>query len=159
MYNRILVPLDGSEVAEQVLPPVIELARCTGAEIVLLRVTDLRVYEYLMPAPEFGARVNEQARDEARQYLSRVSAELRALGLKVRTQMVHESTVVYSTILNTAKELGVDLIAMSTHGRSGLARMVLGSVADDVIRHAELPVFLVRPQPVMEKLSHIAFRG
>lgn len=147
MYNKILVPLDGSELAEQVLPQVIELANCTGAEIVLLRVPDVPVYEYLMIAPELGAGMREQAENEARQYLERLSEKLLEMGLEVQTQMVYEGAV-YSTILNTAKELRVDLIAMSTHGRSGLARLVMGSVADDVVRHAELPVLLVRPQPV-----------
>ena len=147
MYSKILVPLDGSELAEQVLPHVIELANRTGAEIVLLRVPDIPVYEYLMTVPEFSARVREEAENEARQYLVRLGEKLRALGLKVRTEMVYEGAV-YSTILNAAQEVGADLIAMSTHGRSGLARLVMGSVTDDVVRHAQLPVLLVRPHPV-----------
>jgi len=147
MYNRILVPLDGSELAEQVLPGVIELANCTGAEIVLIRVPDFPVYEYLMPAADLTTPMQELARDQASQYLDRVSSDLRATGLHVRTQVVYDGAV-YSTILETAKEMKVDLIAMSTHGRSGLARLVMGSVADDVVHHAELPVLLVRPQPV-----------
>lgn len=154
MYNKILVPLDGSELAEHVLPPVIELANCTGAEIVLLRVPDVPVYEYLRTAPELGARLREHAENDAHQYLVRMSAHLRALGLKVRTHMVSEGAV-YSLILDVANELGIDLIAMSTHGRSGLARLVMGSVADDVVRHADVPVLLVRPQPVSSPLpSH-----
>jgi nucleotide-binding universal stress UspA family protein len=147
MYNRILVPLDGSELAEQVLPGVIELANCTGAEIVLLRVPEYPVYEYLMPVADLNTTMQEQAREQARQYLDRISSDLRATGLHVRTQVVYDGAV-YSTILETAKDLKVDLIAMSTHGRSGLARLVMGSVADDIVRHAELPVLLVRPQPV-----------
>ncbi len=147
MYNKILVPLDGSELAEQVLPQVMELANCSGAEIVLLRVPDVPVYEYLMTVPEVGVQMREQAENDAREYLERLSGELRAMGLQVRTQIAYEGAV-YLTILNTAKELDADLIAMSTHGRSGLARLVMGSVADDVVRHADLPVLLVRPQPV-----------
>lgn len=147
MYKKILVPLDGSELAEQVLPQVIEIASRTGAEIVLLRVPDAPRYEYLMTAPGLAAGVREQAGNEEREYLAAMSLELRGLGLKVRTQMGFDDSV-SSMILSTAKELGVDLIAMSTHGRSGLARLVMGSVADDVLRQAELPVLLVRPHPV-----------
>lgn len=148
MYNKILVPLDGSELAEQVLPKVIELANCTGAEIVLLRVPDVPVYDYLVPAPEFGVGMQEQAVAQARQYLTNMSAELRAMGLKVRAEVTDGGDAVFSTILETAQKVKADLIAMSTHGRSGLARLVMGSVADDVIRRARLPVLLVRPQPV-----------
>lgn len=151
MYNRILVPLDGSELAEQVLPGVIELAKCTGAEIVLLRVPDYPVYEYIMPVPDLNTTIQEQARDQAHQYLDRISSELRATGLRVLTQVAYEGAV-YATILETARELRADLIAMSTHGRSGLARLVMGSVADDVVRHSELPVLLVRPQPVNSEM-------
>jgi len=147
MYNRILVPLDGSELAEQILPQVTSLASSTGAEVVLLRVPDLPVNDYLMTAPGWSARLREQADDETREYLMSLGKKLRAQGLRVQTQIVYEGTV-YSAILNTAREFDVDLIAMSTHGRSGLARLVMGSVADDVVRHAELPVLLVRPQPV-----------
>ena len=152
MYKRIVVPLDGSELAEQVLPTVIELANCTGAEISLLRVPEFPVFEYLMPPPEVGRTLQEQARDEARQYLDRLATNLRESGLRVRTQVVVDDAV-YSTILSIAQESGADLIAMSTHGRTGLARMVMGSVADDVVRHTDLPVLLVRPQPVSDPLS------
>lgn len=151
MYNKILVPLDGSELAEQVLPHVIELANCTGAEIVLLRVPDVPTYDYLMTAPELGRAIREQAVTDTADYLSRMSAELREKGLKVRTRAANDGAV-YSTILDVAEDMGVDLIAMSTHGRSGLARMVMGSIADDIIRHATLPVLLVRPKPVHGKV-------
>jgi nucleotide-binding universal stress UspA family protein len=146
MYNRILVPLDGSELAEQVLPRVIELAYHTGAQIILLRVPDLPADELLVQAPWLGAAARERAKAEAIEYLDRISSNLSALELDVCIARCDEG-IVYETILSKAKELEADLIAMSTHGRSGLARLVMGSVADDVVRHAQLPVLLVRPHP------------
>lgn len=146
MYKKILVPLDGSELAEQVLPLVIELASGSGAEIILLRVPDIPIYETMMAVPDFNMQVREQAEREAREYLARLSSDLRGRGLKVRTHIALTGAV-YFTILQTAREFDIDVIAMSTHGRSGLARLVMGSVADDVVRHADLPVLLVRPQP------------
>lgn len=146
MYKKILVPLDGSELAEQVLPLVIELATGAGSEIILLRVPDIPIYETMMAVPDFNMQVREQAEREAREYLDQLSCKLRGMGLEVRTHIALAGAV-YFTILQTAREFEVDVIAMSTHGRSGLARLVMGSVADDVVRHADLPVLLVRPQP------------
>lgn len=150
MYTKILVPLDGSELAEQVLPHVIELAKCTGAEIVLLRVPDVPTYDYLMTAPELGRAIREQAVLDTTEYLNRMSSELREMDLHVTTHAANDGAV-YLTILDIAEDVGADLIAMSTHGRGGLARMVMGSIADDVVRHATLPVLLVRPQPAQSK--------
>lgn len=146
MYKKILVPLDGSELAEQVLPLVIELASHADTQIILLRVPDVAIYETMMNVPDLNIQVREQADQEAREYLARMGEQLRARGLQTQTVIAQEGAI-YATILNTARELGADLIAMSTHGRSGLARLVMGSVADDVVRHADLPVLLVRPQP------------
>ena len=147
MYNKILVPLDGSELAEQVLPYVIELARCTGGEIILLRTPAVPVYDYLVTEPQWGNEIRQEAEREAVEYLDNLSKDLTAKGLNIKTQVGTDGAVP-STILDMASELNVDLIAMSTHGRSGLARLVMGSVADQVVRHAALPVLLVRPQPV-----------
>ena len=147
MYRKILVPLDGSGLAEQVLPLVTELAERAGSQIILLRIPDVPIYETMVSVPDLNAQLREQAEHETREYLDRLGKELRAKGLLVQTKIAQEG-VIYSLILNTAKEMGADLIAMSTHGRSGLARLAMGSVADDVVRNAEIPVLLVRPQPV-----------
>ncbi len=147
MYKRILVPLDGSELAEQVLPHVTELAQCTGAEIILLRVASLPVYDYLVPEPRWSNEIRQAAEQEALRYLERVSRGLRERGLTVKTSETTEGPV-HEIILDLAHQLNVDLIAMSTHGRGGLARLVMGSVADQVIRHVTIPVLLVRPHPI-----------
>jgi nucleotide-binding universal stress UspA family protein len=145
MYKKILVPLDGSELAEQVLPHVSQLAGCTGAEIILLRVPSEPVYDYLVPDPEIAVEMRRDIETGAQVYLDEIQAELKAMGLNASTLVVWGAPV-QDTIIQVARELRVDLIAMSTHGRSGLARMVIGSVADDVVRHAPVPVMLVRPE-------------
>lgn len=151
MYRKILVPLDGSELAEKVLPHVETLAQCTGAEILLMRVT---VYPYeggvaaasltgFMPMvlPE----VRQDLAKEATEYLNKVGAELRGRGLKVST--VVEDGIVGEAIAEAARTQGADLIAMCTHGRTGLGRAVFGSVAEAVLREAGKPLLLIRPLP------------
>lgn len=145
MYKKILVPLDGSELAEQVLPHVSQLAGCTGAEIVLLRVPSEPLYDYLVPDPDVAVEIRRDIELAAQVYLDEISAELRSMALHV-TALVVWGAPIQDTIIQVARELNADLIAMSTHGRSGLARMVIGSVADDVVRHAPAPVLLVRPE-------------
>lgn len=146
MYKKILVPLDGSELAEQVLPQVSQLAGCTGAEVVLLRVPSEPVYDYLVPDPDIAVEMRSDIETAAQVYLDEIASELRAMDLKVSALVVWGAPV-QDTILEVARQIHADLIAMSTHGRSGVARLVIGSVADDVVRHAPVPVLLVRPNP------------
>lgn len=144
MYKKILVPLDGSELAEQVLPHVSQLAGCTGAEVALLRVPGEPVYDYLVPDPEIAVEMRHDIETAAQVYLDEVAAEFRAMNLAVSTLVVWGAPI-QDTIIEVARQIQADLIAMSTHGRSGFARLVIGSVADDVVRHAPVPVLLVRP--------------
>ncbi len=143
MYKKILVPLDGSPFAEAVLPHVRELAQCTGAEIVLLRVAMRWMYDYAMPAPLLPGAIPNESDQEPAVYLERVAEELREAGFKVSLEVC--GGPVAETILEYAEGIHADLIAMSTHGRSGLARWFIGSVADKVVRAAKLPVLLARP--------------
>ncbi len=142
MYKRAVVPLDGSMVAEGIIPFVLEIAGPLDIEVVLLRV--------VVPIPPLmveGSRHVETddpelRRLEAEEYLLPIAAELRARGVRVRTMVRRgEST---EEILAGARESGADLIAMTTHGRSGLGRLLFGSVAEAVLRQAEVPVFLMR---------------
>lgn len=143
MYKKILVTLDGSEVAESVLPHVRALAQCTGAEIVLLRVATLPMSQFVTPNPVVAADyyLNDEA--EAQSYLWGKAAELKGAGLKVSTEV--GVGPVGQTILDFAKNIDADLIAMATHGRGGLARFVIGSVADQIMRGSHVLVLLVRP--------------
>ncbi len=145
MYRKILVPLDGSALAEAALPPVVELAQCTGAHIVLLRVMVTPVYEYMMTDPGVVALTAEARtinRQEVENYLESVAAGLRQKGLAVTTETCDGP--IADSILDYAESIHADLIAMSTHGRSGIARWLLGSVAERVVHAATRPVLLVR---------------
>ena len=148
MYKKILVPLDGSETSEAVLPHVAALAECTGARVVLLRVITQPMYEtvfgdtvlnHTTPLPE-----DTGTRSHAEGYLQRIAFDY----FDNRDQIAYEVCAgpVAETILDYAAGIEADVIAMSTHGRSGLARMVIGSVADEVVRRSHLPVLLVHPE-------------
>jgi nucleotide-binding universal stress UspA family protein len=151
MYRKILVPLDGSELAEKVLPHAEAIARCMGAEIILFR-NPVYAYETTatiaspyrrapLPLPD----EREEALKEATAYLNKVKFGLSMRGFHVST-VVKEGAPAEAIIL-FAREAGVDLIAMSTHGRTGLSRVVFGSVAEEVLRGAGKPVLLIRSQP------------
>ncbi len=150
MYKKILVPLDGSELAEKVLPHVDALARCTGAEIVLVRVPEhiyetaaaYEAYSLFPPIPNWDGDECKEAVKEATGYLNKVRLKLALRGTHVSAQ-VREGNV-GDVIVDLAHELCADLIAMSTHGRTGLNRVVFGSVAEYIIHHAEIPVLLIR---------------
>lgn len=141
--HRILVPLDGSSLAEEVLPAAAELASVLGADLVLLGV--------LVPhATSTGGEDVYVAEDPGTDLagavaaLDRVAAPLRARGLAVRVRVdVGEAA---PTITWTARDVQASIIAMATHGRSGPARLVLGSVATGTLQRADVPVLLVRPQ-------------
>ena len=142
MYKRALVPLDGSIVAEGIIPFVLEIAGPLDMEVVLLRV--------LLPIPPSvieGTRHMEvenveKRRREAEQYLAPIAAELRAKGVRVTTMVRRGEPA--EEILAGARAAGADLIAMTTHGRSGLGRLLFGSVAEAVLRRSDIPVFLMR---------------
>jgi nucleotide-binding universal stress UspA family protein len=142
MYKRALIPLDGSAVAETILPFVLEIAGPLDIDIVLLRV--------LQPIPPVvveGSRHIltediETRQIDAEEYLAPLAVELRHRGVRVQTQV--RRGVPVEEILAAAAESGADLIAMTTHGRSGLGRLVFGSVAEAVLRHSNIPVFLMR---------------
>ena len=141
MLSRVLVPLDGSALAEAVVPQVVELAALCKAEILLLRVALARV---LPSADPVEAQV--RAVEEAQAYLVRIETTLSAQGVAVKSAVRYGHAV--EEILDHARVAGADLIAMSTHGRSGFRRWVLGSVAEIVVRRSPLPVLLLRATPL-----------
>lgn len=158
MIDRILVPLDGSEQSEEVLPEVIDLARRLHASVQLLQVfeTDDPVAEIyglygLLCPPEDGEQGVEERLEVKEQkdrrhwgegYMSRVASSLEAEGLDVSWEVVKGRAA--DTIVGFAHADRVDVVAMSTHGRSGLDRAVSGSVADEVMRKVGIPVLLVK---------------
>jgi len=142
VYKNILVPLDGSEVAKKALPEAEMLARTFGAELTLIEVVPfLPIYG----SPELVTPliVDEKQKEAAERYLLKLSGELRERGLSVKTA-VRTGQNVALEIIEYAREKGVDLIVMCTHGRSGFSRWVVGSVALKVLTRAEHPVLLIR---------------
>ncbi len=146
MYKKILVPLDGSELAECVLPHVASIAKGCGAQdVILLRVVEpLQLYrgtEYSI-SPEERQRLETRDMESARDYLERVGAQTTYDGVNVQSEVIFGK--VAETIADYAGKNGVDLITIATHGRSGVSRWVWGSVADRILRSACVPVLMVR---------------
>jgi len=141
--KHVLIPLDGSASAEQILPHALTLGMLTQAEYTLLQVGELALSGTELYGSEFDTPVRERVRARAQHYLDHVAAGLQAEGLNVRTKVVLGWPA--QDILDYAHEHEVDAIALATHGRSGMARLLLGSVADKVVRGAMAPVLLYRP--------------
>ena len=141
MYRMILFAHDGTEFAEAAKPHLIGLATATGAEVVLLRAVTSSVTAATGVAPGAAPVAGVAYNDRVEQ----MRDELIAAGVaRVRTTMVEGAPA--AAILATASELSCDLVVMATHGRSGIERALLGSVADQVVRHARgFAVLLVRP--------------
>ena len=152
--NHILIPLDGTSWAEQILVPASELGKAMKAEFTLLRVVT-PVYPITLPAEPaiFGSvatgvmeRVDQMHADlkkEAGEYLDKVAARLRGDGLTVHTKLAIDEQPGVAILANAKPP--IDMIAIETHGRGGLTRMLLGSVADKVIRGSTLPTLVHRP--------------
>ena len=154
MFEHLLVALDGSHHAEKVLDHAEALAIAFRSTITLLRAT-VSTEQLLAQTASGGATLGDGAafvdptpildadRDAAVEYLNGVAARLRQKhNLTVNTE--HPEGPAAEEIVTRATELGVSLILMTTHGRSGLGRVVFGSTADSVLRHAPCPVLLVR---------------
>ncbi len=141
MYKRVLLPLDGSPLAEQALPHAIAQARNSQAELVLLRVVEPfdRGTGLSLAAHE---RLNEQAAIWAREYLEPIAADVQQQGIRVQVVIVEGRPHVQ--IAEFAEGNQVDLIVISARGKSGLSRWLMGSVADRIVRGATVPVLLVR---------------
>lgn len=145
MYKKILVPLDGSDLAEIALPHAINLAKQSNGELVLLVIVQALTP---MVTPDMVAidtgPIIEQMTMQAEAYLSHL---LQKLEPEVHAKkVIVQETSVADAIANYAAEANVDLIVMSTHGRSGISRWVYGSVAERVLRAASCPVLLIRAQ-------------
>jgi len=143
MYKRVLVPLDGSEAAETILPFVEQVAGPLDVEVVLLRVIEPpSASEVIASAGLMSPDVWRMKELEAKQYLAGVERRLvqKGLGVERRLQIGQPG----HEILATVAEAGADLIAMTTHGHSGIARFLFGSVAEAVLRASPVPVLMFR---------------
>jgi nucleotide-binding universal stress UspA family protein len=151
---RVVVPLDGSLLAEAVRGRVRVLAAARGAEVLLLRVVEPPVPLEVDGEGYLSLHHRDAELAEAQRYLESVAGEMRAEGIVVSTRAVVDQAV--PTIIATAADYQADLIAISTHGRGGLARLVLGSVAAAVLHRACTPLLLVRPTAVREERASTA---
>lgn len=143
MYKKILVPLDGSPMSESVLPHAEALAKSEHAEIILLRVPNAPVSEYLSRDPMIAEMIHDDMEKESEEYVHNKVTELQKENIQV-TGLTKDGPVP-DTILNVAEETHADIIAMSTHGRTGVSRWLMGSVADKVVHHTHIPVMLIHP--------------
>ncbi len=138
MFKKILVPLDGSELAAKILPQVVELAKAQDAQVTLLNI-------YIDLAGEVSgeAKVKLMAQEvqTCEAYLAKVANNLAAQGVKVKTDCFKGMPP--RDIITYAEKNGMDLIAMATHGKGEVA-WVLGSTAEKVVSHATVPVLLIR---------------
>jgi nucleotide-binding universal stress UspA family protein len=143
MYERVLIPLDGSELAETILPFAERVAGPADAEVVLLSVVEpLSAVGGLAGGGVVGPDALLLRQLEAKKYLAGVAARLETKGLRVRTLLGLGTPAV--EIVEVARSERADLIAMTTHGRSGFRRAVFGSVAEAVLRTATVPVLMIR---------------
>lgn len=145
MYTRIVVPLDGSDIAEQALQTAEDFARMTGATMHLVRVVDFpsTSYTYVYGAMIESEAIAVQLDDAlklAGEYLSEVAKGLRDEGFTVTTEVRHGIAI--QELLGAMRP--GDLFVIASHGRSGVARWFLGSVAEELTRRATVPVLLVR---------------
>lgn len=145
MYQRLLVPLDGSPLAEQVLPYVYVLGNSLKCPIALVRAFDL---PYMLESADGATidRVSTGLRQQAQEYLNRLSTSLRDAGETVSVAEYEGDPA--TVIVNEAEKVPDTLIAISTHGRSGVTRWVLGSVAEKVLNATTNPLLMIRGKPV-----------
>ena len=136
--NTVLVPLDGSALAEAALPRVVELAADSDTRVILLRAAHAATFP---PGDVVSAQV--KVVEEAERYLAEVASRLRTLGVQqVRCSVWYGAPA--PAIVDAAGLNHADLIVMASHGRSGLGRVVMGSVAESVLRGTTTPILLLR---------------
>jgi nucleotide-binding universal stress UspA family protein len=147
VYRRILVPVDGSAASGRGLGEAIELARQLGSELLLIHIVD----DWPAAAGDIAA-VNLEAgarrlREAGAAVLREAQTRAQTAGVPVKTALIEElGASVGACIVQRARDWPADLIVCGTHGRRGLERLIMGSDAESVVRHAPVPVLLVRPK-------------
>lgn len=154
--KQILIPLDGSTLAEAILDPAIALAKALGAECTLLQAINPVVADDPVDALVIGQDEQLPARWKAEvgAYLERIAVRVRGEGLSVRTTIAVGPAA--EAILAYSRENLVDLIAMATHGHGGITRLFVGSVAEKVVRCACPPVLVYRPSAAADRLDTLS---
>ena len=150
MFSRVMVPLDGSKVGEAAIPVILQLvdklATGTKVEVILIGVITLLRHWVVVGEASAPVSYTEQElnliKERVSDYLTKTGEQLKQKGVTVRT--IVSSGNAADEIIKAAEENHVDLIAMSTHGRSGLRRLAFGSITDKVLRRSPVPVLMVR---------------
>jgi len=143
MYRTILVPLDGSQRAEAILPHVIEMAKHFAAEVILLQVVEPpSVISPGVPVAVVPAVNVNELRATAQAYLAGIQEQLRRQGIRARSLVPYGEVI--DEIIATANGKQADLVAIASHGRGGLAQLFYGSVASALLQHANQPLLMVR---------------
>ncbi len=160
--KKVVVPLDGSPLAEKALPYIVELAKKMNLEVLLIRVWGLPATTYFGSAdyetPDLK-RIAEEITAEAKSYLERKAEQLKREGLATVSQVLLPGNAAQE-IINFARQTPDSLVAMCTHGRSGLRRLVPGSITDRVVRHSGDPVLVVPASislPTLQTSGPISF--
>ena len=143
-FGHFLVPLDGSPIGEKILEPTVHLGKAMGARFSLLHVVSPHVTVGARVSPLPAGHLKERLA-KAEEYLGGVTKRLRGEGLEVEA-VIESHFAPARAILNTAETMDVDLIAIATHGYTGVKRALLGSVTDKVLRAARWPLLLERPE-------------
>jgi nucleotide-binding universal stress UspA family protein len=152
MFKKILVCLDGSDLAEQILPYVKEQAKSFKSTVVFLHVTPEPVLEAPGIPGEPGyplqtkSMLQEMEKEMVRsdEYLDNLARGFKKSGIRTKTEILEG--LAGESIIKYAKENNINLIALATHGRSGVGRIILGSTADFVVRESGLPILIIRPK-------------
>jgi nucleotide-binding universal stress UspA family protein len=144
-YKKIVVPIDGSGWSERAIPHAVDIAHKYNSELVLLHVFKPPAAEYLGEIALAGQDEQlMQLRNEMKQHLMALRSKLRSENIEVRVQWI-EGSGVAEIIIEYLKEEKADLVVMSSHGRTGISRMIFGSVANQVMEAVHIPVLIVRP--------------
>lgn len=160
--RHVMIPLDGSELAEIAIEPAAHLAKALGARMTLVHVLNIAgaiapifpVAYDLVPVPEFIPPEEWQSYSE--RYLEEKAEPLRKQGIGVTVKVLLKEAKTSSDLINYAEANDVDLIAMATHGRTGIRRMLLGSTTDSVLKHTTLPLLVIPPHPHHVDQSELA---
>ena len=144
-YRKIVVPLDGSGWSETALPHAIDLARVNNAELILLHIFKSPAHQYTDQIALAGQDSQIQSmRETAKQKFIGLRNEIREQGINTRVQWI-EGTNVAALICDYVRDEGVDLVVMTSHGYTGIARILCGSVAKQIIEGLNVPVMIIRP--------------
>jgi len=148
MYNKILVPLDGSKRAEAILPHAEEMAKRYDAEIIFLRVEELYVmleWDEVVDLAQCHEKFDERKK-VSESYLAKLKTEFENKGIQADARVVQGPVV--ESILTIAEELSADVIIMASHGLSGFSRTFYGSVTAGVLQRIDRPILVIRTRRI-----------